>query len=212
MWIAFGALVGFGASFIFGDLLTLPLDLYYLIYFGVIITFFAIYIKKTKLALKEWLSRRLGWGILLGLIFGALMLQNVLSRPETEKFTGAYLIWAIFWRGLIYGTIDGLLLFVFPWIVTWRAFNVGQKPLVRRIGFGLLAWLFILVITTFYHLGYSDFRSKKIIQPNIGSTIMSVPTLVSGSPIGSTLTHVVMHITAVVHSPDTELFLPPHRE
>jgi hypothetical protein len=33
-WIVLGALVGFGASFTFGDLITLPLDLYYLIYFG----------------------------------------------------------------------------------------------------------------------------------------------------------------------------------
>jgi magnesium-transporting ATPase (P-type) len=211
-WVVFGALVGFGASSIFGDLLTLFLDLYYLIYFGITLTFFTIYIKKTHLNLREWFSRRLFLGILLGLIFGALMVQNVLSRPETEKFTGPYFAWLIFWRGLIYGAIDGLLLSVFPWIVTWRAFNVEKKPLGKKIAFGLLAWLFILVVTTAYHLGYSDFRSKKIIQPNVGNTIMSVPTLVSANPIGSPMTHAIMHITAVIHSPKTELFLPPHRE
>jgi len=109
-WIVLGALVGFGASFIFGDLITLPLDLYYLIYFGIITTFFTVYVSKTRLNVRELFSRRLMWGILLGLIFGALMVQNVLSRPETEKFTGPYLAWPIFWRGAIYGTIDGLLL------------------------------------------------------------------------------------------------------
>jgi len=31
LWIPAGALVGFGASLVFGDLLTLPVDLYYLI-------------------------------------------------------------------------------------------------------------------------------------------------------------------------------------
>lgn len=212
LWIAWGVLVGFGSSFIFGDLLTLPIDLYYLIYFGIIITYFFIYIRKTQLNLKEWFSRRLIWGILLGLIFGALMVQNVLSRPETEKFTGAHLAWLIFWRGLVYGAIDGLLLSSFPWIVTWRAFDVEKKPLGKKIAFGFLAWLFILMVTTAYHLGYSDFRSKKIIQPNIGNTIISVPTLVTGNPIGSPITHAIMHITAVIHSPKTELFLPPHRE
>jgi len=211
-WIVLGALVGFGTSFIFGDLIALPLDLYYLIYFEVIISFFTIYIKRTQLDLKEWFSRRLLWGILLGLIFGALIVQNVLSRPETEKFTGFYLAWLIFWRGLIYGTIDGLLLSVFPWVITWRAFNVEKKPLGKKIAFGLLAWLFILVLTTAYHLGYSDFRSKKIIQPNIGNTIISVPTLISANPIGSPITHAIMHIAAVIHSPKTDLFLPPHRE
>jgi hypothetical protein len=211
-WIASGAIVGFGASFIFGDLITLPLDLYYLIYFGIVISFFTIYIKKTQLNVRELFSRRMMWGILLGLIFGALMVQNVLSRPETEKFTGLYLAWLIFWRGLIYGAIDGLLLSVFPWIVIWRAFNVEKKPLGKKIAFGLLAWLFILVLTTAYHLGYSDFRSKKIIEANIGNTIISVPTLVSANPIGSPITHAIMHIAVIIHSPKTELFLPPHQE
>ena len=211
-WILLGVLVGFGASFVFGDLITLPLDLYYLIYFGIVVAFFTIYIKKTQLNLKEWFSRRWVWGILLGLVFGALMVQNVLSRPVTEKFTGAYLAWLIFWRGLIYGAIDGLLLSVFPWMVTWRAFDVEKKPLGKKIAFGFLAWLFILVLTTAYHLGYADFRSKKMIQPNIGNTIISVPTLVSGNPIGSPMVHAIMHITAIIHSPKTELFLPPHRK
>jgi hypothetical protein len=212
VWIVLGALVGFGASFIFGDLMTLPLDLYYLIYFAIMIIFFTLYIRKTQLNLKEWFSRRLLWGIFLGLIFGAIMVLNVFSRPETEKFTGPYLAWLIFWRGLVYGAMDGLLLSAFPWIVTWRAFDVEKKPLGKKIALGVLAWLFILVFTTAYHLGYSDFRSKKIVQPNIGNTIMSVPTLISANPIGSPITHAMMHIAAVIHSPKTELFLPPHRD
>ena len=212
IWVVFGALVGFGSSFIFGDLLTLPVDLYYLIYFGIILMFFIIYITKTQLKLKDWFSRRLVWGILLGLIFGALMVQNVLSRPETEKFTGGYLAWLIFWRGLVYGAIDGFLLSSFPWIVTWRAFDVGKKPWGKKIAFGFLAWLLILAVTTAYHLGYSDFRSDKIMQPNIGNTIMSIPTLVSANPIGSPITHAIMHMTSIIHSPQSELFLPPHRE
>ena len=61
-----------------------------------------------------------------------------------------------------------------------------EKPLGQRIAFSFLAWLLILVVTTAYHLGYSDFRSKKIIQPNLGNTIISVPTLVSANPIGVT--------------------------
>jgi len=121
------------------------------------------------------------------------------------------LAWLIFWRGVVYGVIDGLLLSSFPWIVTWRAFEVGKKSLGKKIAFGFLAWGFILVVTTAYHLGYSDFRSRKIIQPNIGNTLISVPTLVTANPIGSPITHAIMHTAAVVLSPQTELFLPPHR-
>jgi hypothetical protein len=212
IWIALGAVIGFAASFIFGDLLTLPVDLYYLIYFAIIFVFFIVYIKKTQFNLREWFSKRLIWGIVLGVVFGGVMMFNVLSRPATEKITGPYLAWSIFWRGLVYGTIDGLLLSSFPWIVTWRSFNVQEKPLGKKIAFGFLAWLFILVITTGYHVGYSDFRSKKVIQADIGNTIISLPTLLSSNPVGSPITHAMMHITAVIHSPKTELFIPPHRD
>jgi hypothetical protein len=41
---------------------------------------------------------------------------------------------------------------------------------------------------------------------------MSIPTLVTPNPVASPITHIILHVTAVVHSPYTELFLPPHRE
>ena len=210
-WIAAGVIIGFLSSFIFGDLLKLPLDLYYFIYFTIITAFFVFYIKKTRLNLREWISRRSWRGILLGLFFSIIMIMNVLSRSPTAKFTGTTLIWEIFWRGLMYGAIDGLLLTVFPWIVTWRAFNVEAKPLRKKITYSLLAWIFILIITSAYHLGYADFRSRKLFQANIGNTIMSVPTLLSANPVASPITHAALHISAVIHSPQTDLFLPPHR-
>ncbi len=211
-WVGIAALVGFGSSFVFDDLLRLPVDLYYLIYFAIVIPFFSIYVTRTKLNVREWVSGRLPWGVLLGLVVGALLVQNVLSRPETEKLTGAYLGWSVFWRGLVYGAVDGLLLSSFPWTVTWRAFDVKSKPLRKKIAFGLLAWVMILVVTTAYHLGYPDFRSKKIIQPNVGNTIISIPTLIAANPLGSPIAHATMHVTAVIHAPRTDLFLPPHRD
>jgi hypothetical protein len=211
-WIIFAMITGFGVSFIFGDLLTLPFDLYYLIYFAIISVFFYFYITETNLDLKRWYSRRIWLGVILGLLFAVVMIMNVLSRPETIKLSGRVLSWEIFWRGLVYGLIDGLLLTVLPWIVTWRAFRVEEKPFAMKIVYGLLAWIFIIITTTTYHLGYSDFRSKKVIQANIGNTIMSVPTLLSANPVATPITHAALHISAVIHSPETELFLPPHRE
>jgi hypothetical protein len=96
--------------------------------------------------------------------------------------------------------------------VTWRAFDAENKPLRRKLVFSLLAWLFILLVTSAYHAGYSDFRSKKLIQANIGNTIMSVPTLVSANPLGTPIAHMALHVMAVIRSPKTELFLPPHRK
>src|SRR4030042_7084382 len=150
IWIALGALAGFGSSFIFGDLLSLPVDLYYLVYFVIVIMFLSVYIKKTHFNPIEWILRRWVWGVTLGLISGALMVQFVLEGSATDGFTGAYLGWMIFWRGWVYGAIDGLLLSSFPWVVPWRAFDVERKPLRKKIAFSLLAWFFILAVTTAY--------------------------------------------------------------
>jgi hypothetical protein len=211
-WLPAVGLLGFFTSWLFGDLLTLPVDLYYSIYFFVITTFFIFYTKRTGIDLRSWLVHRLRWGIVLGLLVGAVMVRNVTSRPPTAQFGGAMLAWAILWRGVVYGMIDGLLLFSFPWIVIGRAFGAESGPFKRKLAAGIVAWLAILFVTTLYHLGYGDFRSRKIIQPNIGSTIMAIPTLVAANPVASPIAHTLLHVAAVMHSPHTDLFLPPHRE
>ena len=86
-----------------------------------------------------------------------------------------------------------------------------MSSLPAKIGITLLAWVFVLVTTTAYHAGYGDFRSTKIVQPNIGNSLISIATFVSANPIASPLAHAAMHIAAVIHSPGTGLYLPPHR-
>jgi len=212
VWIPLGAAVAFLASFVLGDLIVLPVDLYYLLYFVVILGFLGFYTRRTGLELREWASRRLALGIVLGVLGGVLLAQGVLSRAPTPQLSGGTLAWALIWRGVAYGAVDGLILLAFPWVVTWRAFGGEGAGWGRRVGATFAAWLAILLVTTAYHLGYRDFRSSQILQPNIGSTIGGLPTLVSANPVGSVVSHVFLHVTAVVHSPETDLFLPPHRE
>jgi hypothetical protein len=142
-WIPVGAGVGFLASFVFGDVFTLPLDLYYLIYFTIVGAFFATYIKSSGVAVRRLASRRMGWAAVLGVVVGIVMLVNVIGRPETERFSGGMLAWAIFWRGLVYGAVDGLLLFAFPWIVAWRAFESESSTAGRRLLTRVAAFAFI---------------------------------------------------------------------
>ncbi len=210
-WIPAGALVGFGASFLFDDLFALPVLLYHLAYFCAVLGFLAVYAKVTRLDLARWTSRRLAWGVGIGLLGGVVLMQGVLSRTATPGPGGAALWWDVLWRGLVYGTVDGLLLFAFPWIVVWRAFGAETAGAGRRILAGVVAWAAVFFVTTAYHLGYPDFRSRKILQPNVGSAIGAVPTLLTANPVASPVSHVVMHVTAVLHAPDTDLFLPPHR-
>lgn len=212
IWIAVATAVGLAASFVFGDWLSLPVDLYYLIYFSMVGALFLVYVRRTRLDVLAWIKRRARIGVLLGIVFGLSMVQFVWSQPATERLSGDLLAWAIFWRGIVYGAVDGLLLFTLPWLITWRAFGGEQRGLPGKLGAALAAWCFILLATTGYHLGYRDFRSEKILQPNIGSAISALPTLISANPLASVLTHVMVHVAAVVHAPQGALFLPPHRE
>jgi hypothetical protein len=66
-------------------------------------------------------------------------------------------------------------------------------------------------MTAAYHAGYSDFRSGKIGKPLTGDVVWSIPTLVTLNPIGSPIAHAGLHTSAVLHSYETDTFLPPHR-
>lgn len=139
-------------------------------------------------------------------------MRGVVARPSTARLEGFELWWALAWRGLAYGAVDGLLLLAFPWLVAWRTFEAEGRRLGAKLGAAAVAWAAILFVTTAYHLGYGDFRSSKILQPNLGSTIAAVPTLLAANPVASPISHVFLHVAAVLHAPETELFLPPHRD
>jgi hypothetical protein len=47
-------------------------------------------------------------------------------------------------------------------------------------------------------------------KPVTGDLVWSVPTRATLNPIGVPVAHVSLHVGAVVHSHDTDLFLPPH--
>jgi hypothetical protein len=106
-----------------------------------------------------------------------------------------------------------LLLSAFPILAVFAA--ADARSLRRRrsgtVAVGAAALLASLVMTTVYHLGYSDFRSCLLARPVTADLVWSVPTLATLNPIGSPITHATMHVTAVLHSYDTGVFLPPHR-
>ena len=104
-----------------------------------------------------------------------------------------------------------MILSVFPILAVFAAFAglacAGTGRENRRGGSragGLAAF------TAVYHVGYSDFRCEKVRKPLTGDVVWSAPTLVTLSPFGAPITHAGLHVTAVVHSYDTETFLPPH--
>jgi hypothetical protein len=211
LWIPAAALLGFTSSFVFADILVLPLDVYYGVYFASVAAFTAFYTLRTRFELSTWIRRRLMSGIVAGIAVGALLVRGVLAQPGTPALTGGVFWWALFWRGVVYGFVDGVLLISLPWVITWRAFRADAAGTLHKIAVTMAAWIAITIVTTAYHLGYADFRSSKIVQPNIGATIAALSSFVTRNPAASPISHVFLHVTAVIRSPGSDLFLPPHR-
>jgi hypothetical protein len=122
------------------------------------------------------------------------------------------LIGAVLWRGVVYGVADGLLLSVFPILVVFAALAGSRlnDRLAGKVVIGVVALIASLAMTAVYHFGYSDFRSDKVAKPLTGDVLWSVPTLVTLNPVGAPIAHAGLHVSAVLHSNDTDTFLPPH--
>lgn len=212
-WLAIGLLMGFLVPFVFADLLDLPRDLYYGIYAAFVITFIALWARATDQQVGAMLRRRLPLAVTLGVVFaGVLAVVVVRTDDATARPEGLELAWALVWRGVMYGAMDALLLSVFP-ILAMFAATAGSRlrtHMFGKVAVVAAAMLASLAMTATYHAGYSDFRSDKVVKPLIGDVMWSVPTLVTLNPIGSVITHTGLHVTAVLHNHDTDVFLPPH--
>ena len=67
----------------------------------------------------------------------------------------------------------------------------------------------IVTITAVSHLGYEQYRPDGVGAPRTGDTLISMPMLLSTNPIGSIADHMAMHVSAVAHTYETDVRLPP---
>ena len=211
-WLIGGFAVGFFVPFVFADQLGMQRDLYYGVYTATVLVFFALWARSTHQAIWTMMTRRWPLAITLGLVAAGVMALIVLQQSATARPGEATVAAAVLWRGVIYGIADGLLLSSFPILAVFGAFaGTRYRRRVRgKIAIGATALLASLAMTGAYHAGYSDFRSGKIANPLAGDVIWSMPTLVTLNPIGAPIAHAGLHVTAVLHSYHTDLFLPPH--
>ncbi len=219
-WLAAGFVVAFAVPFLlaearsaFGVVFEVNRDVYYGMYALVVVTLFALWSRSTGYDLMAAVRRRWLLAVGLGLVAAGVMAVMVMRTDEaTRRPDGLELVGAVLWRGIVYGITDGLLLSVFPILVVFAALAESRlhQRLAGRVVIGFVALLASLAMTAIYHFGYSDFRSDKVTKPLVGDVVWSVPTLVTLNPIGAPIAHAGLHTAAVLHSYETETFLPPH--
>ena len=212
-WLIGGMAGAFLVPFTVADQIGLQRDVYYAVYVVAVAALFVAWAHDTRQPLREMVAKRWRLAVGLGFVFAAV---SVLIATRAEDGTshpgGIEFIAALGWRGVIYGAADGLLLSAFPILLVFAALR--DTRLRRRAGgivaVGAIAMVASLAMTAVYHVGYSDFRSDKLRKPVTGDLVWSVPTLATLNPIGAPIAHVGLHVGAVVHNYDTDLFLPPH--
>jgi hypothetical protein len=214
VWLAGGYLVAFAVPFLFADVLELNRDLFYGLYAASVALLMMGWARSTGYDLMAAARKRWVPALVLGVaVAGVLALMVLRTEDATSRPGGLELVGAVLWRGVVYGVADGLLLSVFPILAVFAAF-AGSRLSTRFAGklvVGFVALAASLAMTAVYHAGYSEFRSDKVLKPLTGDVVWSAPTLLTLNPIGSPIAHASLHTSAVLHTYDTDTFLPPHK-
>jgi hypothetical protein len=213
-WLAGGFALAFAVPYLLADVLGINRDLFYGLYAVFVFGLLALWSRSTGYDLAAAVRRRWLLALVLGLAVAAVLAVMVVRTEDaTPRPEGLDLVGALAWRGLLYGVTDGLLLSVFPILVVFAAFAGSRldRSLSGKVVIGIVALAASLVMTAAYHAGYSDFRSDEMRKPLTGDVIWSIPTLVTLNPIGAPIAHAGLHTSAVLHSYETDTFLPPHR-
>ena len=212
-WLLGGMAVAFLAPFLVADRLDVQRDLYLVVYVAAVAGLFLGWAHDTGQSVHEMVTRHWRLAVGLGVLFAAIGAAIAVGAEDGSSHPGGIkFIAALLWRGIVYGAADGLLLSAFPIVLVFAALK--DSRLRRRAGgliaVGTIAMVASLAMTAVYHAGYGDFRSAKLRKPVAGDLVWSVPTLATLNPVGAPIAHVGVHVSAIVHNYDTDLFLPPH--
>jgi hypothetical protein len=161
----------------------------------------------------QWL-----WGLVGAIIAGSLILVMLTRsrRSQAQTFTpaprpeGVRLMGALLWEGLVYGMAEGLLLSVLPVLITWQALSSlhWTQSWYGIILSGIIALGASVVVIVVHHLGYREFRGRKLVFAVAGCAPLSLAYLLTMNPLAAGVGHSILHMGAVLR--DVEL--PPHQE
>jgi hypothetical protein len=211
-WVLAAGLIGFGISAFFSGQLHLSRRLFLIPYFALSGAFLYGFLRWSQVDLAMFVAKHWYWGLLAGAIVGAFLVSNVRSQPPSQRSTGLLLVFDILWAGLGYGSMDALLLNIMPVAAVWNGLSsVGWVDTwLGGIAAGIVALLASLFVTLLYHIGYPEFRSRKVGLVLLGNALITMAYLISANPLGALVSHVIMHVAAVIRGPETTIQLPPH--
>lgn len=214
VWVAVACALGFATTAVFSGWLKLPRNLFLIPYIALSSIFLVCFFVMNRIDVAALLAANWIWGIVAGVLIAVFLVFNVKSQPASRESQGLRLVLEITWSGLVYGLADAVFLSVMPVVAIWAG-TAGLSwaaTVPGRVAVGAIGLVASLVVSVTYHLGYPEFRGRRIKFAIIGPGIITLGFLVSGNPLGSIISHPIMHVAAVLRGPESTIQLPPHRE
>jgi hypothetical protein len=213
VWIPAAAILGYAIAAIFSGWLHLPRSLFLVPYVILSGLFLYAYKQWSGVSVSELVRQNWIWGFIGAILLGLFLARNVLSQPASPRSAGLSLVFDLLWSGIVYGGTDALFLSVLPVLAARQAFtalgwtaNVPGKILV-----GAIALFLSLFVTTIYHWGFAEYQAPGgLAGPNVGNGGMSLGYLLTSNPLTAVFSHMIMHISGVLHGPVSVMQLPPH--
>jgi hypothetical protein len=208
-WLLAASLLGFGVPALFSWMLHWSRPAFLFPYAVVVGALAVSYLRAHPIPARRW-SARLPQVLAAVGIAVFLLWRNIVGQPSSAAPQGFGLVAALAWIGLVYGSIDALLLNVLPVLAVGGPPHAVRGPLQRRLAQGLLCLVASLLVTVAYHAGFVEFQGASMLYAMVGNAIVTATYLASGNPVAPVATHVAMHVLAVLHGMETTLQLPPH--
>ena len=134
------------------------------------------------------------WGILGALVAGGALAAAARRLPIATHAhpdaTGARFLW----EAAIYGSAEGLLLSVLPVVITWQALTALGWGGVAAGAAALAASAIVIVV---HHLGYAEFRSRRMVFALVGCLPLSLAVLLTGSAVAAIGGHIILHAAMI---------------
>jgi hypothetical protein len=165
------------------------------------------YVDWLGIGVDDLVLTRWGWGLLAAPLSAAFLIVGMTKLPAVTRLRGTRLTAALLWEAVVYGIAEGVLLSALPVLVSWQLVHAlgwsGFPGALARWTLPIAASVAVIVV---HHLGYWEYRNRLLRPISLGCGLLSLGYLLTGSPIGPTLGHILCHASSLGHGAE----LPPH--
>lgn len=208
LWYCDGLVGFFLVSWVCTTLLHVDNDFYYAVFIWSALTFLYKYVQLTNTDVIGAVVTRWRSSLFFGALATIYLVANVWHHSPTAHPEGVELAFELIWRGLAYGSVSALVLTGFPMAVAYGVVGGRVGGRVRRIGFAALTLALIWAMSLTYHRGFQQFEDDPV-TPQLISTSVSLPAVLTANPIGSIAAHTAFNIAATYRTFESDVLVPP---